>query len=342
MEDREEAANFDTKQSALFEELSPENGTSRVGYSKHFEVFRKNNALICDMEKHSHISEDRMFPLLASQFEREEEKMSTLILLHKELIMTNPEGRKLRSFPEEYASNSCLTEDEYMTELARTLGTPENIEYWRRYFFQYTFDSDDSDYYQRNALHCTKHFYQTVPRTLRRIKNGRYLGDCEDLMAMQKMMLEKLGYSAFGFHVHTLHGAHITTICFDIEPSGKYSAHDLGTFGYCKNGALLGGYFANEHISANFVSPIETRYSHDGYFEFIDAVASVLHRYKGDDKLRFARILYQKFKIYKRQIVRSIDGKEHSDLEYQDVTLTQLEQMVKDAQENKILIEKSE
>ena len=325
--DQTVAMGYQTRQKFIHTKTIPVNGVATVGYSSHFSMLVEELGLIQEMESYVLDDVDHDYSNFTAGFETLIAEFSVLEASHKKAIMTTPEGKILKSFPEELEQNHCLTEEEYITQLGRALRAPENLEYWRRYFFEYVADDKDQEYYAKHHLHSDAHFFQEASRTLRRVKNGKYQGDCEDLMDVQLKTLLSMGISAIGLHVVVGESGHAT--CVWSEKSGElYTVHDLGTCGYCVNGALLGGKQSNEYTTMSMMDPDFPNFQRNGYNDFEYALVSVLHRYRLFRRDPFLPLHYESFLVYDRPKKSFVNGNEHVDLAYKIASLQELEKML--------------
>ena len=231
-----------------------------------------------------------------------------------------------------------MTPAMYIAELAAALRadsveqTMKNLEYWRRYNFQYEYDFADAEYYERHRLHNTGDFLQTSDMTLERVKNGKYCGDCEDLMELNLRIFEAMNIPAMGMFVHCgRNSSHMTTLVFEINAENFMTAHELSTCGYCKNGLILGGRKRGEFHTTEFDAPSGQSTCEGGYGSFRGAIASVLFYYHaGHTNPRTDRYVNRSFQIYQEPQVSYKQGKMHIGRKQQVMMLDELEKHVRE------------
>ncbi len=155
------------------------------------------------------------------------ERREALEEMHKRALMTNSTGDVVGLYPEEKNRNPDFKHDEYIQTLAQLLYTPERLALFIRYCTEYTKDIPHKDH------------WQTPEETLLRVKNGKYLGDCEDIAILVKEILILQKKKPF---VVIMEGdpGHATCIYIEKNEHGKFDAYDFGTHELDRNGCQFG------------------------------------------------------------------------------------------------------
>ena len=110
-----------------------------------------------------------------------------------------------------------------------TIDTPEKLYVFLKDFMKYTPDDSDQDGY-------IDEYWQTWSETLQRMKNGKFLGDCDDYAFLARYILRHHGYEA---HVMRI-PKHAFCIWVKKDENSRFHASSIDTKGLDQNGDLYG------------------------------------------------------------------------------------------------------
>lgn len=140
---------------------------------------------------------------------------------NEKIVFYDDEGREFNDYQAENQKKH-LTPAEYIDKLGRILKTPQDMNLFFRYFWEYTPDSPDPS---RPLLKGTSkkfgEYFQTPEATVQRVENGKFLGDCEDASLLARALLRRMHIQAEVIEL-TRHAA---CVWIQKEKNGKYSGH---------------------------------------------------------------------------------------------------------------------
>lgn len=158
-----------------------------------------------------------------------------------------------------------LTEEQYLYLLAQKLSTSETIHTFFTTRMRSTPRSHENG--RTSGGHLSA---RTAVETLRRMENGKMLGNCADYAFLAQEILQRQGRAA---HVLAPPG-HAVCVWIEERTDGKYDGFGLDDLGVNKNGET--SYASRRGVGREEPS------TPDGYTTMIEAVNAVLQHYEDD------------------------------------------------------------
>lgn len=147
--------------------------------------------------------------------------------------MYDGRGGTISTLDRERKKQPEMTEDQYLDLLAKKLDTPQKLGLFIELFLQYAHDSDDpKNPLKKGTKEKSGDYWQTAQETVRRLENGKMLGDCEDWAFLAKEILRRQGKSVVVLDLRT----HAECVWAEKRPDGRWDAYSVGTFGLDYNG----------------------------------------------------------------------------------------------------------
>lgn len=257
---------------------------SQIPMDDYFMTYRGLAALLTTYEQQLNIATDQnALDHLDVGYRKIAHQRYPLERRHKELLMTDATGKRWGLYPEELEENPALTAEEYLDALGNVLRSPEELALFFRYFFAYTYDSPNpEDPLEKGTKERNGEYWQTPWQTVRRVKEGKMLGDCDDLALLARAILQRHGTKTFVITIPD----HMLCTWIEREKSGLLTGRSLCTLGLDRNGRRF-GVASNDMI----VSPTYRPYSSgkdEGYRTPEDALASVLEKYRNNPQMKDA------------------------------------------------------
>lgn len=178
------------------------------------------------------------------------------------VLMSDDKGKYFGTFEEQKKLNKKLSPDQYLDFLAKKLNTPQKIATFLNKFMKYTHDTPNLvKPLLEGTTETSQDYWQTAVETVKRVKNGRMLGDCDDYAFLAQAILLRQGKQAFVVSIPE------HAFCVWIEKlDGRYHANTLGTSGLDVNG---------NHYSRDY-----DKSRNIGYLTIKEALASVMEKYR--------------------------------------------------------------
>ena len=152
---------------------------------------------------------------------------------HEATYLYDDKETMFSTFDREQVNNPELSEDQYLDMLEQKLNTPEKLWRYIETYFHYVHDSNDPENpLKKGTDESHGDYWQTPQETVRRVDDGRILGDCDDWAFFAREVLRRQGKLAHALSCPS----HATCIWVEKRPDGKYDAYSIGTFGLDKNG----------------------------------------------------------------------------------------------------------
>ncbi|OGJ58903.1 hypothetical protein A2635_01760 [Candidatus Peribacteria bacterium RIFCSPHIGHO2_01_FULL_51_9] len=137
------------------------------------------------------------------------------------------DGKPLGLYPEEHEKNPNMTPEQYIALLAKALDSHEKIHAFFKEFWRYAHDSPDrNDSLKEGTDENHGEYVQTPAETIARIKNGRMIGDCDDLALFSHAVISQ--QPSRNPHI-ICQGDHLYTAWIEERIQGGYDAFSIDT-----------------------------------------------------------------------------------------------------------------
>ena len=155
------------------------------------------------------------------------------------------DGRRLGTLAHERTKNPKMAEAEYFALLCRALDTPEKLAIVSKEWWHYVHDTPDpKDPLREGTEDDHGDYIQTVHETLRREKNGKFCGDCDDIAWLFRSVLREQKKNAQMVIISVKEkndkkSSHALCLWLEKRPDGRFDIYTACNFGVSRNGEKL-------------------------------------------------------------------------------------------------------